>query len=116
MLLNSVKLIDTITNTIDSVNDTTLLTLSSKTVTVGQLEGMQVKITVTRDDDEFSDKINPDNDCIDEHAEKPELGQKCVIWHLGEVMIDQLTTEDHYEAYWEESMLSFGDEDKFIVL
>lgn len=115
MQLSTVKLIDTITNTIDSVADTASPCLS-KTVTVGQLEGVQVKVIVTRDSDEFSDKINPDNDCIDEHAKMPEIGQKCVIWCLGEPQIDMLTAENHYEPYWENSLFAFGDEDKFIVL
>lgn len=48
--------------------------------------------------------------------EKPELGVDCIIWRGDEPMIDRLTDEDHYEAYWEESLYAFGDEDCFILL
>jgi hypothetical protein len=47
---------------------------------------------------------------------KPGLGVDCVIWCAGDPRLDRLTTENHHEAYWAESLYAFGDEDKFLVL
>lgn len=51
-----------------------------------------------------------------QEKQKPKLGVDCVIWCSGEPKIDRLTDEDHHEPYWAESLYSFGDEDKFLVL
>ena len=53
---------------------------------------------------------------MSESSNKPELGVYCIIWCSGEPKIDRLTDEDHYEAYWEESLYSYGDEDCFMLL
>ena len=47
---------------------------------------------------------------------KPELGVDCIIWTVDGPKIDRLTEEDHFEAYWEESLYAFGDEDCFVLL
>ena len=47
---------------------------------------------------------------------KPELGIDCVIWTALGPMIDRLTDENHHEAYWEESLYSYGDEECFMIL
>ena len=47
---------------------------------------------------------------------KPELGVDCIMWTVSGPMIDRLTDENHYEAYWEESLYAYGDEECFILL
>lgn len=49
---------------------------------------------------------------------KPALGVDCVVWleENDKPSIDRLTDQNHYEPYWEESMYSFGDESRFMIL
>jgi len=53
---------------------------------------------------------------VEIETNKPDLGVDCLVWCAGKAIIDRLTDEDHYEAYWEESTYSYGDEDRFMVL
>jgi len=48
--------------------------------------------------------------------EKPGLGVDCIMWTVSGPMIDRLTDDNHYEAYWEESLYTYGDEECFVLL
>tara|TARA_R110000851_G_scaffold320535_1_gene485473 strand:+ start:312 stop:659 length:348 start_codon:yes stop_codon:yes gene_type:complete len=115
MIINTKKIEEIIRQSIISVSSNTTPWLNEST-TIGEVDGVQVQILVTSEEDEFTDEISENYRCIDSEQRTPELGANCVIWRGDKPSIDNLTDEDHHEPYWAESLCSFGDEDKFIVL
>lgn len=84
--------------------------------TIGEVNGLQIQIVVTSEEDDFTDNVSLKDTCVHDEKIKPELGMNCVVWYNGEPKIDYLTEKDHHEAYWAESLYAYGDEEKFLIL
>jgi hypothetical protein len=114
MNINTQKIASIIRQSMKEVGSIHTPWLDERT-TIGEVNGLQIQIVVTSEEDDFTN-VSLRDTCVHDKMIKPELGMNCVVWYNGEPKIDYLTEKDHHKAYWAESLYAYGDEDKFLIL